>query len=79
MILFRRVIVFRLPNFWLLLSLLSLIIWSFLLGPIGALLALPLTIALRRVWQDPPVQPPPPVVVTTAPGEPVVVAVPPQP
>jgi len=62
-----------------LLSLLSLIIWSFLLGPIGALLALPLTIALRRVWQDPPVQPTPPVVVTTAPGEPVVVAVPPQP
>ncbi|HKP30197.1 MAG TPA: AI-2E family transporter [Gemmatimonadales bacterium] len=61
-----------------LLSLLSLIVWSFLLGPIGALLALPLTIALRRLWQDPPVTSSPPVVVATGPGEPVVVSVPPQ-
>jgi len=37
-----------------LVSLLSLIVWSFLLGPVGALLALPLTIALRRLWQGPP-------------------------
>lgn len=45
-----------------LVSLLSLIVWSFLLGPIGALLALPLTIALRRLWLDPAptiVDPPP--------------------
>jgi predicted PurR-regulated permease PerM len=34
-----------------LVSLLSLIVWGFLLGPMGALLALPLTIALRRLWQ----------------------------
>jgi predicted PurR-regulated permease PerM len=53
-----------------LLSLLSLIIWSFLLGPIGALLALPLTIALRRVWQDPPVESSPAVVVAAAASEP---------
>ena len=60
-------------------ALLSLIIWSFLLGPIGALLALPLTIALRRLWQDPPVAPAPPVVVATPPAEPpVVVVAPPQ-
>ena len=61
-----------------LLSLLSLILWSFLLGPIGALLAIPLTIALRRVWQDPPVASSPPVVVASSP-EPVVVVAPPQP
>lgn len=35
-----------------LVGLLSLVIWAYLLGPIGALLALPLTIALRRVLQD---------------------------
>ncbi len=56
-----------------LLSLLSLIVWSFLLGPIGALLALPLTIAMRRLWEDPvptivaatapPAAPPPPAIV----------------
>ena len=34
-------------------GLLSLVIWSFLLGPTGALLALPLTIALRRLFEDP--------------------------
>jgi predicted PurR-regulated permease PerM len=61
-----------------LVALLSLIIWSFLLGPIGALLALPLTIALRRLWQDPPLEPSDPVVVATPPVEPVVAAVPPQ-
>ncbi len=33
-------------------GLLSLVIWTYLLGPVGALLALPLTIALRRVLQD---------------------------
>jgi len=59
-------------------SLLSLIIWSFLLGPIGALLAIPLTIALRRVWQDPPGSQAAAVVVA-APVEPVVAVVPPQP
>lgn len=54
-----------------LIGLLSLVIWSFLLGPTGALLALPLTIALRRLLQEPepapvivvpplpPVEPPP--------------------
>lgn len=56
-----------------LVSLLSLIVWSFLLGPIGALLALPLTIALRRLWQEPapmiveptaPVPPPSPAIVS---------------
>jgi AI-2 transport protein TqsA len=62
-----------------LVALLSLIIWSFLLGPIGALLALPLTIALRRLWQDPPVEGSPPVVVAATPVEPVVAVVPPQP
>jgi predicted PurR-regulated permease PerM len=35
-----------------LVGLLSLVIWAYLLGPIGAILALPLTIALRRVLQD---------------------------
>jgi predicted PurR-regulated permease PerM len=33
-------------------GLLSLVIWAYLLGPIGTLLALPLTIALRRVLED---------------------------
>ena len=33
-------------------ALLSLMIWAYLLGPIGTLLAVPLTIALRRVLQD---------------------------
>ncbi len=35
-----------------LVSLLSLVIWAYLLGPIGTLLAVPLTIALRRVLAD---------------------------
>ena len=35
-----------------LIGLLSLVVWAYLLGPIGALLALPLTIALRRVLRD---------------------------
>jgi predicted PurR-regulated permease PerM len=35
-----------------LVGLLSLLIWAYLLGPVGALLALPLTIAVRRVLQD---------------------------
>jgi AI-2 transport protein TqsA len=35
-----------------LVGLLSLVIWAYLLGPIGALLALPLTIAIRRVLQE---------------------------
>ncbi len=34
------------------LGLLSLVVWAYLLGPIGAILALPLTIAIRRVMQD---------------------------
>ena len=33
-------------------ALLSLMIWAYLLGPIGTLLAVPLTIAIRRVVQD---------------------------
>jgi predicted PurR-regulated permease PerM len=33
-------------------GLLSLVVWAYLLGPIGALLALPLTIAIRRVLED---------------------------
>jgi AI-2 transport protein TqsA len=33
-------------------ALLSLMIWAYLLGPIGTLLAVPLTIAIRRVLQD---------------------------
>ncbi|HKU60417.1 MAG TPA: AI-2E family transporter [Gemmatimonadales bacterium] len=33
-------------------ALLSLMVWAYLLGPIGTLLAVPLTIALRRVLQD---------------------------
>jgi AI-2 transport protein TqsA len=35
-----------------LMALLSLMIWAYLLGPIGTLLAVPLTIAIRRVLQD---------------------------
>jgi AI-2 transport protein TqsA len=35
-----------------LLGLLSLVVWSYLLGPPGALLAVPLTIALRRILKD---------------------------
>jgi AI-2 transport protein TqsA len=33
-------------------GLLSVVVWAYLLGPIGTLLALPLTIALRRALQD---------------------------
>ena len=33
-------------------GLLSLMVWAYLLGPIGTILALPLTIAIRRVFQD---------------------------
>ena len=40
-----------------LLGLLSLVVWSYLLGPPGALLAVPLTIALRRMLQDTPTMP----------------------
>jgi AI-2 transport protein TqsA len=35
-----------------LVGLLSLVVWAYLLGPIGTLLALPLTIAIRRVLED---------------------------
>lgn len=35
-----------------LLGLLSLLVWAYLLGPIGTILALPLTIAIRRVLQE---------------------------
>lgn len=35
-----------------LLGLLSLVVWAYLLGPTGAVLALPLTIAVRRVLED---------------------------
>ena len=35
-----------------LVGLLSLVVWAYLLGPIGAILALPLTIALRRIAQE---------------------------
>jgi predicted PurR-regulated permease PerM len=38
--------------------LLSLVIWGYLLGASGALLALPLTIALRRVLAESPGTPP---------------------
>jgi AI-2 transport protein TqsA len=41
------------------LGLLSLVVWGYLLGAPGALLALPLTIAIRRVLQDAPATPPP--------------------
>ena len=40
-----------------LVSLVSVMVWSYLLGPYGALLALPITIALKRLWQDPPASP----------------------
>jgi predicted PurR-regulated permease PerM len=52
-----------------LVSLVSVMVWSYLLGPTGALLALPLTIALKRLWQDPPgVAPPlPPAIVVVEP------------
>jgi predicted PurR-regulated permease PerM len=33
-------------------ALLSLMVWAYLLGPIGTLLAVPLTIAIRRVLED---------------------------
>jgi predicted PurR-regulated permease PerM len=56
-----------------LVSLVSLIVWGYLLGPVGVLLALPITIVLRRLWLDPPVvaSPEPPAVVvveTVQPG-----------
>jgi predicted PurR-regulated permease PerM len=35
-----------------LVGLLSLVIWAYLLGPVGTLLALPLTIAVRRALED---------------------------
>ncbi|HEX6105220.1 MAG TPA: AI-2E family transporter [Gemmatimonadales bacterium] len=35
-----------------LVGLLSLLVWAYLLGPIGAILALPLTIAIRRIAQE---------------------------
>ncbi|HET6836768.1 MAG TPA: AI-2E family transporter [Gemmatimonadales bacterium] len=35
-----------------LLGLLSLVVWAYLLGPTGAVLALPLTIAVRRLLED---------------------------
>jgi predicted PurR-regulated permease PerM len=35
-------------------GLVSLMIWTFLLGPIGALLAIPLTIAVRHVLAEEP-------------------------
>ncbi|MBA3895179.1 MAG: AI-2E family transporter [Gemmatimonadales bacterium] len=35
-----------------LVGLLSLVIWAYLLGPIGAILAIPLTIAIRRMLQE---------------------------
>jgi predicted PurR-regulated permease PerM len=37
-----------------LVGLVSLIIWGFLLGPPGALLAIPLTLALKRLLADAP-------------------------
>ena len=40
-----------------LLGLLSLVVWAYLLGPTGALLALPLTIAIRRVLDTDPKPP----------------------
>ena len=39
-------------------GLLSLVIWAYLLGPIGAILAIPLTIALRRVLEEAEVEVP---------------------
>jgi AI-2 transport protein TqsA len=41
-----------------LLGLLSLVVWGYLLGAPGALLAIPLTIAVRRIVQDASVAPP---------------------
>jgi AI-2 transport protein TqsA len=41
-----------------LVGLLSLVIWAYLLGPVGTLLALPLTIALRRVLREQDVEVP---------------------
>jgi predicted PurR-regulated permease PerM len=32
------------------LTIVSLVVWSWLLGPMGALLGIPLTVVLRRVW-----------------------------
>jgi predicted PurR-regulated permease PerM len=52
-----------------LVTLLSLIVWSYLLGPMGALLAVPITIVLRRWWQQ-PLEPLVPVAVTVAPAPP---------
>ncbi len=53
-----------------LIGLLSLVVWGFLLGPTGALLALPLTIAIRRLLQDPPpLLPPPPAALPPGPAE----------
>jgi len=53
-----------------LVSLVSVMVWSYLLGPVGALLALPITIALKRLWQDPPGVAPsmPPAVVVVETG-----------
>jgi len=31
---------------------LSLVFWNFILGPIGAILAVPLTIAVKRLYQE---------------------------
>ena len=39
-------------------GLLSLLVWAYLLGPVGALLAIPLTIAIRRVLGDADVEMP---------------------
>jgi predicted PurR-regulated permease PerM len=51
-----------------LLGLLSLVVWGYLLGPSGALLALPLTIAVRRVLQGTSGAPPPIAVEPAPPG-----------
>lgn len=51
-----------------LLGLLSLVVWGYLLGPTGALLALPLTIAVRRVLQATSGAPPPIAVEPAPPG-----------
>jgi predicted PurR-regulated permease PerM len=34
------------------LTIISLVVWSWLLGPMGALLGIPLTVVLRRVWLE---------------------------
>ena len=49
-----------------LLGLLSLVVWGYLLGAPGALLAIPLTIAIRRVLQGIPEPPPIEVVPSTS-------------